>query len=172
MGSPSKELKLSDLTPAQQDFLKQFVMGVLNCSIFTSAQIPNRGDLGMVFFPVAFGALNPQIEDLPPRPQPPNPEWEAQGYKVTYTQAEYERDLAEHDRICDEAMQKSWSRVGVLWEYWDQALPRSINGLPCFISMNIMSPEMWQLAYKLIKAEEKRRADLSLDQMLGDQNDQ
>lgn len=162
-------MNLNDLTDEQRAFLKEFVLGVCDCSIFTSAQIPDHGDMGMVFLPVALGALSPRIEDLPLRPQPPDPEQIDMGYIPEQRRLEYEAAIAAHDLICEAAFRAIRSRVGVIWEYWDKALPRSINGLPCFMSYYIMSPEMWQIAYKLIDAEMKRRDALQLDDLLGDE---
>lgn len=162
-------MKVSDLDEKQRAFMKQFVLGVCDCSIFTSAQTPDHTDVNMVFLPVALGALNPQIEDLPPRPQPPDPEKVSMGYIPKERVREHEAAIAAHDLICEAAFKATRSRVGVIWEYWEKALPRSVNGLPCFLSYQIMSPEMWQIAYKLIDAEMKRRDALQLDDLLGDE---
>lgn len=151
------------MTEKEKRFLKKFVLGVCDCSIFTSAQIPARGDLGMVFLPVAFGALSPKMEDLPPRPQPPDPQSIQMGYLPETAWEVYQQQIDEHDRICEAAYKAIWDRVGVIWEYWDQALPRSINGLPCFMSFTVMVPEMWEIARKLIDTEMQRRNDLNID---------
>jgi hypothetical protein len=47
--------------------------------------------------------------------------------------------------------------IGCLYEHYDQALPRSINGFPCFASFRILHLEDWKRAHTAIVAEQERR---------------
>lgn len=54
------------------------------------------------------------------------------------------------------------SYVGCIYEYMDQALPRSINGRPCFASMRILHTEDWKRAHAAIVAEQERRKNIPI----------
>ena len=56
----------------------------------------------------------------------------------------------------------SLKQIGCVWEYIDRAGPRSINGLPTFISMNLLHIEDWKRAVPAIDKEIKRRASIEL----------
>jgi hypothetical protein len=47
--------------------------------------------------------------------------------------------------------------IGVIWEYWDQAGPRSVNGFPIFYSAHYMHKDDWEKARKAIPRELDRR---------------
>lgn len=96
------------------DELVQFVFNYMGNLIFTSADLTEHDDLGMVFMPAVLGAFK---------------NW-------------------------DEA---SIRKVGILWEYYDKALPRSINGKPCFASMYVMHIDDWKKARTQIQKEVARR---------------
>lgn len=40
--------------------------------------------------------------------------------------------------------------IGIVWEYHSKSLPRSINGLPCFMSCRIMHKDDWERATKAL----------------------
>lgn len=52
--------------------------------------------------------------------------------------------------------------VGVIWEWMDQAGPRSVNGMPMFMSMRIMNKEDWTRALDAIVAEQERRKTIPI----------
>jgi hypothetical protein len=52
--------------------------------------------------------------------------------------------------------------VGVIWEWMDQAGPRSINGMPMFMSMRLMNKEDWKRALDAIQAESERRKTIKV----------
>jgi hypothetical protein len=56
----------------------------------------------------------------------------------------------------------SLKRVGCVYEYYDKALPRSINGYPCFTSMRLMHAEDWKRAQAAIVAEIERRKNIPI----------
>jgi len=50
---------------------------------------------------------------------------------------------------------KAWIKaqtddIGIVWEYHRKSLPRSINGLPCFMSCRIMHKDDWKRATKAL----------------------
>lgn len=47
------------------------------------------------------------------------------------------------------------SQIGVIWEYYDKALLRSVNGKPQFWSMNVMHLDDWKTC---LEAYQKRMA--------------
>jgi 8-oxo-dGTP pyrophosphatase MutT (NUDIX family) len=57
---------------------------------------------------------------------------------------------------------ESLSQIGCIWEYWNAALPRGINGYPMFGSMRLMHVDDWARALKGIEAEEERRKDIKI----------
>lgn len=54
-------------------------------------------------------------------------------------------------------------KIGILWEYLDQAGPRAVNGCPIFFSMYMMHREDWKIAARVIDREQRRLADISLE---------
>lgn len=50
-------------------------------------------------------------------------------------------------------------RVGLVWEYYGKALPRSINGMPIFGSCHLLSAPDWDRARPAIEREMERRAN-------------
>lgn len=51
--------------------------------------------------------------------------------------------------------------LGIVWEDYSEAGPRSVNGCPIFFSMNLMSKADWKRACKAIDKEQKRRERMS-----------
>lgn len=54
--------------------------------------------------------------------------------------------------------------IGIFWEYYDKALPRSINGFPIFGSMRVMHKDDWSIAAKTINREWARLDELELEE--------
>jgi hypothetical protein len=54
------------------------------------------------------------------------------------------------------------SQLGIIYEYTDKALPRAINGMPCFLSMHVMHREDWMKCADAIERERKRRQEITL----------
>jgi len=57
---------------------------------------------------------------------------------------------------------KSMENIGVLYEYMSEAAPRSINGYPIFFSMRILHKIDWEIALKMLVAEEQRQKRLEV----------
>lgn len=52
--------------------------------------------------------------------------------------------------------------VGILWEWLDKAGPRSINGMPMFLSVRLMHKEDWARAVVAYKKEMERRDQITV----------
>lgn len=52
------------------------------------------------------------------------------------------------------------SKVGCIWEHMKEAGPRSINGMPMFMSLRMMHIEDWDRARVAIAAEFERRKEI------------
>jgi len=57
---------------------------------------------------------------------------------------------------------ESIKTIGVFYENYDQALPRSINGYPMFTSMRMMNVTNWERTKKAILAEQERRKSIPI----------
>lgn len=53
-------------------------------------------------------------------------------------------------------------QIGIIYEYLNQAGPRSINGYPCFFSLRVLHVEDWRIALVAINAELERRKSIPL----------
>jgi hypothetical protein len=61
----------------------------------------------------------------------------------------------EESEAAYQAKRKVWveaqtDEIGVVWEYHSKSMPRSINGLPCFMSCRIMHKDDWKRATKAL----------------------
>ena len=54
------------------------------------------------------------------------------------------------------------SQLGIIYEYIDKAMPRAINGMPCFMSMHVMHRDDWARCREAIIREQERRQEVSL----------
>ena len=52
--------------------------------------------------------------------------------------------------------------LGAIWEWYHKAGPRSINGMPCFLSMCLMCKSDWERALPAARKEIKRRESFSI----------
>lgn len=52
--------------------------------------------------------------------------------------------------------------IGTIWEYMKKAMPRSVNGMPMFMSMRTIHRVDWARAVAAIQAEEERRKTMPL----------
>lgn len=244
-----------------RDELKKVVLGIADGSIITSDQVP-QDLVGMVFMPLAFGALSPPegvvparpveptaepepvAPTMPPLPAPPVavaapvpppypdagmeqvrwgrvPEEDVLGpyraalaaHEVAMDEwrrtagAQYERDLAAYRDDClvaelyheadlarhaqrieavrdrnsaakaayqaelaawepaARAVYRDWaSDLGVVYESYDKAGPRGINGYPMFTSLCMLHREDWEVVRAAVIREQKRRES---DDLLG-----
>ena len=133
---------------------KEFVLGVLRGAIFTSAHLHPNEDPSMVWFPILFGALGPPEVKMPDVPEAIPDDWtpdEFEDYPQKHAKIKAGLEKALADR-----QQHYNNHIGGFWEWNSKALPRSINGLPCFMSMNVMHIEDWKQTGEVIVAEQER----------------
>lgn len=52
--------------------------------------------------------------------------------------------------------------IGTIYEYYDKAGPRSVNGYPCFVSMRLMWKADWERAVKAIKKHQKKLQEVEI----------
>lgn len=65
--------------------------------------------------------------------------------------------------IVYQKVQQHYNRVlGLVWEYLSEAGPRSVNGMPIFMSLRFMHIEDWNRARTAILREEERRKNITL----------
>lgn len=251
------------IPPHTEEELKGLVLDLLGNRIFTSAQVPDHENLGMIFMPLALGALSVPDAALAPRPNvPPEPElpsepdlppmpvaekypdppellvedameierldheirWgrmkegEVEKYKAeieaenqrrtdSYEAAkkvlddEHAKAEAEWQEKCDviqeayedavkgfdatvetwkeenaevlaemeewEKLYKAWvmefgGNIGIFYEYYDKAGPRSCNGYPMFMSFRILNRPDWERVWKAYEREAKRREEIEV----------
>ena len=140
--------------------IKEYVLAVLENRVFSSAHLSEYDDIGMVFLPIAFGGLGPQMPEFPERPAEIPDDW---------TPAQFDEYPAKRKALMEmvegeigKAREHYFKHLGGVWEYMDKALPRGINGLPCFMSMRLMHIDDWNRANKVIKKEMDRRETLEV----------
>lgn len=49
------------------------------------------------------------------------------------------------------------SQVGLIYEYYDKAGPRSVNGFPTFMAAKMLHVEDWKIAFPKVLEEQERR---------------
>lgn len=140
--------------------LRQFVADALANRIFSSGQLRPHEDPGMVFFPIKFGCLIPDLPEIPEPPETIPDDWTVEQFEE-YPE-KYEKLTAEHEAISKKLYEATLDQIGCFWEYMDKAMPRSINGLPCFMSVRIMHKDDWDRALKAILREQERMKELEV----------
>jgi len=110
------------------DELKELVKNVFDCKIFTSLQC-SQSDLMMIFMPFIFLGSAPTIPDLTGKIKIDRKN------KLNYLDECTEYKNNTHKR------EEYLRTIGMLYESYSQAGPRSVNGYPCFFSCKIISIE-------------------------------
>jgi hypothetical protein len=255
--------RCKEIPSRSDEELRRIVLDLLENRIFTSAQIREHDNIGMVFMPIALGALSvpdaalPYVAPLPPTPpepeepeMPPRPEepdapepptlaepdpkkveeiefnirWDrakegdveeylesiqkaneeaqaahdaavaavapAHEEAVRKWEAECERRRGEHAAAVEahkaemdayheenlelieawearEEFEKEWfmefaSQIGIIYEYYDKAGPRSCNGMPMFMSFSILNADDWKRVWEAYSREAKRREEIQV----------
>ena len=47
--------------------------------------------------------------------------------------------------------------IGMIYEFYDQAMPRSVNGYPCFATCRFINKTDWEKAHRILLREYERR---------------
>ena len=139
---------------------KEFVLGVLQGRIFTSAHLHSHEDPGMVWFPIMFGAFAPPEVKLPEIPEEIPEDMTPDDFEA------FPENRAKIKAGLEKAMRERQDHynkhIGGFWEWHSKALPRSINGLPCFMSVQVMHIEDWKLTGEVILREQERLSELTV----------
>lgn len=109
-----------------EDELKELVRDVYDQKIFTSLHC-GAGDTRMVFMPLMF------IGSPPSEPSPTNNIKIDRRNKLNYIQEKL--DYEQETPVREEFLKN----IGMVYEFYSQAGPRSINGYPIFMSFKIVS---------------------------------
>ncbi len=64
--------------------------------------------------------------------------------------------------VCANWTVETVSQLGIVYEYMNKAMPRAINGMPCFMSMHVMHKDDWARCREAIIREEQRRQEMML----------
>lgn len=89
-------------------------------------------------------------------------DWEAGApdFRQRYAAWEREKALAEAARAGFSATRLQ--NLGVIYEHYDKAGPRSVNGMPIFFSCQTLSKNDWKRCIKAITRELERREDMEI----------
>lgn len=68
----------------------------------------------------------------------------------------------EWEELCDRWRRDYCRQIGVIYEWMDKALPRSVNGCPTFGSCHILHREDWERAKEAIRREQERRESIAV----------
>ncbi len=141
---------------------KEFVRGCLQGQIFTSSMIPDHDWVNMVprvFMPIAFGCLQVSV------PEPEIPEEIPEDMSVDEfdrLQADKEDILDRHRELKKKLQKEIDDQIGVVWEWYSESLPRSINGYPIFMSCRIMHKEDWEEVLPILQEKQRQIDDIDL----------
>lgn len=139
----------------------EFVRGCLQGLIFTSSMIPDHDWVRMVprvFMPVAFGCLQVSV----PEPQIPDeiPEdMSVEEFEQLHT--DKEKIFARYEKLKEQLQKEFNDQLGIVWEWNDKALPRSINGYPIFMSCRIMNKEDWEEILPVLQENQRVLNDIA-----------
>ena len=140
---------------------KDFVRDWLKNHIFSSCHLRphDEGMLGHVFYPVLFGGVLPEIKE-PEFPEEIPEDMAVEDFDRLHDNRE---TILENWRKANDHLEQQYKQqLGLIWEYWDKSLPRSINGYPIFMSCRVMHIDDWNRIWPVIEKEEKRIADLEV----------
>lgn len=138
--------------------IRQYVLDVLGNRVFTSGHMHPHENIGMVFMPLMMGAMSPpKFEAMEPPEKIPD-DWTVEEFEEY--PAKYERLKQIFEEEAEKQHKHYLEHIGGFWEFNSKALPRGINGLPCFMSVNVMHIEDWRRANKAIGREQERMKTL------------
>ena len=138
----------------------EFIRGCLQGLIFTSSMIPDFEWVKMVpqvFMPVAFGCLEIDI----PEPEIPDEipdEMSVEEFDGLHN--DKDKIFARYEKLKDQLQKEFNDQIGVVWEWHNKCLPRSINGYPIFMSCRIMHKEDWEEVLPVLREKQKMLDDI------------
>lgn len=144
-----------DLPRMSRDDLKAFVQGVLQNSIFTTDHIKTRPEWSCACEGSRFGGHKPPADVCPrcehafERRDVPDIEWGLVFVPLAFG-------------VLADWTKEQLDKVGCLWAYNREALPRGVNGYPMFMNMRLMHREDWLKAEKVIRRESRRLNEIDM----------
>lgn len=139
-----------------EEELKELVRAVYDCKVFTSLQCPNS-TVGMVFMVSMFMGAAPTEPKFPEKNSDIRKD---RKNKLLHFDAleQWRKDMKEWE---DDTTKREeyFKTIGMLYESYDKALPRGINGYPMFMSCNIVSIEDTKRFREMYGKYEKMRED-------------
>lgn len=144
--------------------LKAFILGVLEGRVFTTRHIKFRSHLECSKCDLRF----PQAEDL-------RTCVECQGPLVARSEPDIELQLV-FLPLAFGALgtldESELANIGGCWANYADALPRSINGYPMFMTMGMLHTLDWERAWRVIDRELARREALDLGNGLDESSEE
>lgn len=123
-------LKWEVLSDTKDDiFLKKLAKDIYENHVFTDRHItnPNSVDLNMVFMPLLFMCNYQKSESREDK-------------LCDIHRMNYFNDIKEKTGKSEEDLRlEFFNSIGLIYEYYDKAMPRGINGYPTFMSFNLLS---------------------------------
>jgi len=116
--------------PRTYDELKELIRDVYDSKIFTSLHLSEESMTSMtsmVFMPLLFMGASPSF------PSETGNKQRNRKNKLVHI-----NDIIEYEKETP-AREEYLKNIGMVYEYYDKAGPRSINGYPIFMSMKILS---------------------------------
>lgn len=139
--------------------MKLLVKDVFDAKIFTSLHLDQHSSylIGSVFMPVMFIAAPPSEPNFPDKTGDIKKD---RKNKLNYLDAveQWKKDYKEWE---DETPLRNayMEDIGMIYEYNEKALPRSINGYPIFMSCNIVSKADTKKFLEVYKKYEDARTE-------------
>lgn len=137
---------------------REFVRAWLSGQVFTSCHLGREGAdhmLGQVFMPVMLGGLGPPMIELKELPSEIPDDMGVDEWEVLQNGG-HDRMVDAAEKINDARMAQYSAELGIVWEYLSEALPRSINGYPIFMSCRVMNKSDWNKIWPVLQREEDR----------------
>lgn len=88
--------------------------------------------------------------------------WHRRGRRMAAKQRQWKLDKARQDALAQGFQMGLCGEIAVIYEYMDKALPRSINGYPCFTSFHVLNRADWERARKAIYRELQHRENMEI----------
>ena len=141
-----------------EDELKQLVRDVYDQKYFTSLHCRGQVDPSMIFMPVMFLGAAPTKPSFPEKTGNIKVDRKNKLNHITNLEI-WEKEIKEWESEEETSKRENYfNNIGMLYESYDKAGPRSINGFPMFFSCKIVSSEdtkkFWDMYVKYSEMRE------------------
>lgn len=143
---------------------REFVQAWLGGRVFSSCHLARDRQehmLGHVFYPVLFGAVGPRLIEIPECPEECPEDLTAEEWD-DMRNGGHDRLVERINQVNDKAHETFKAQLGLIWEFYSESLPRSINGYPIFMSCRVMNRTDWDHIWPILEREEKRLASIEV----------